>query len=72
MRASYICPALTLFDENLNLDFESQAALYENLIENHIDGILVLAVWENFLPCRWRKSSNWRVLPSRPSEDAHG
>lgn len=42
MRASYICPALTLFDESLNFDFESQAALYENLIQNRIDGILVL------------------------------
>lgn len=42
MRASYICPALTLFDESMNFDFESQAALYENLIQNRIDGILVL------------------------------
>lgn len=42
MRASYICPALTLFGENQEPDFEGQAALYENLIKNRIDGILVL------------------------------
>lgn len=48
MRASYICPALTLFDESMNLDFESQAALYENLIQNHIDGILVLGSMGEF------------------------
>ena len=55
MRASYICPALTLFDESLNLDFESQAALYENLIENHIDGILVLGSLGEFFALQMEK-----------------
>lgn len=41
MNASYICPAITLFKEDGSLDFESQAALYENLIKNNIDGVLV-------------------------------
>ncbi len=41
MNASYITPAITIFDKNGNLDLDSQAALYENLIRNGIDGILV-------------------------------
>ena len=42
MRASYICPALTILDEKGGLDLDGQAALYETLIRNHIDGVLVL------------------------------
>ncbi|MBR2765101.1 MAG: dihydrodipicolinate synthase family protein [Blautia sp.] len=41
MNASYITPAITIFDQNGNLDLKSQASLYENLIRNGIDGILV-------------------------------
>ena len=41
MNASYITPAITLFREDGSLDKENQKALYENLIKNHIDGILV-------------------------------
>lgn len=41
MNASYICPAITLFKNDGTLDLESQAALYENLIKNNIDGVLV-------------------------------
>lgn len=41
MKASYIAPAVTLFNEDGTLDLESQGALYENLIRNGIDGILV-------------------------------
>lgn len=41
MNASYICPAITMFNEDGTLDLTSQAALYENLIKNNIDGVLV-------------------------------
>ena len=41
MNAKYITPAVTLFAEDGRHDGEAQAALYENLIKNHIDGILV-------------------------------
>lgn len=41
MKASYITPSVTLFREDGSFDFESQQSLYENLIRNHIDGILV-------------------------------
>lgn len=41
MNARYICPSVTLFNEDGTLDLESQGKLFENLIENGIDGILV-------------------------------
>ena len=41
MKASYITPAITIFGADGNLDLKSQGSLYENLIKNGIDGILV-------------------------------
>ena len=41
MNASYLTPAITLFHADGSLDLESQKKLYENLIEQGIDGILV-------------------------------
>ena len=41
MKAAYLTPAITLFHEDGTLDFESQAKLFDNLIENGVDGILV-------------------------------
>ena len=41
MKAAYLTPAITLFHEDGTLDFESQAHLFNNLIEKGIDGILV-------------------------------
>lgn len=41
MNAAYLTPAITLFREDGSLDLESQAKLFDNLIENGIDGILV-------------------------------
>lgn len=57
MKASYICPAITMFEENGSLDLTSQAALYENLIKNHIDGVLVQgSIGEFFaMPMEMRK-----------------
>ncbi|WP_204791002.1 hypothetical protein [Oscillibacter sp. CU971] len=40
MNAAYLTPAITLFREDGNLDLESQEKLFENLIQNKIDGIL--------------------------------
>lgn len=42
MKSSYITPAVTLFDASGRFDLDGQAALYEHLIQNHMDGILVL------------------------------
>lgn len=42
MNASYITPAITTLNADGSLDTKSQANLYEHLIANHIDGILVL------------------------------
>lgn len=41
MNAAYLTPAITLFHEDGSLDFESQEKLFNNLIENGVDGILV-------------------------------
>ena len=41
MKASYLSPAITLFNPDGTVDFESQGLLYDNLIAQGIDGILV-------------------------------
>ncbi|MDO5422658.1 MAG: dihydrodipicolinate synthase family protein [Eubacteriales bacterium] len=47
MNAKWICPAVTPFQPNenpsapLEIDFESAGRLYENLIANDIDGVLI-------------------------------
>ena len=41
MKAAYLAPALTLFHEDGSLELESQRKLFENLIQQGIDGILV-------------------------------
>ena len=41
MKASYLCPAITLFHSDGTLDFENQGKLFDHLIENGVDGILV-------------------------------
>ncbi len=41
MKASYMSPAITLFHEDGTLDLESQEKLFDNLIDNRLDGILV-------------------------------
>lgn len=41
MNASYITPAITLFQKDGTLDLDGQGALYEHLIQEGIDGILV-------------------------------
>ena len=41
MNAAYLAPAITLFNEDGTLDLVSQEKLYNNLIENGVDGILV-------------------------------
>lgn len=41
MKAAYLVPAITLFNEDGTLDLVSQERLYNNLIENGVDGILV-------------------------------
>ena len=41
MNAAYLTPAVTLFREDGSLDFESQGRLFDRLIAEGIDGILV-------------------------------
>lgn len=41
MKAAYLTPAITLFQENGTLDFPHQARLYDYLIEKGTDGLLV-------------------------------
>lgn len=48
MNAAYLTPAITLFNEDGTLDLVSQEKLFNNLIENGVDGILVRAAPANF------------------------
>ncbi|MCI8399998.1 MAG: dihydrodipicolinate synthase family protein [Oscillibacter sp.] len=41
MNAAFLAPAITLFNDDGTLDLVSQERLYDNLIDNGIDGILV-------------------------------
>ena len=41
MNAAYLTPAITLFNEDGSLDLVSQERLFNNLIDQGIDGILV-------------------------------
>lgn len=42
MNAKYLAPAVTAFDENGEIDYESLKKLYDHIITGGIDGILVL------------------------------
>lgn len=42
MRAEYLCPSLTFFKENGEIDFEGMHHLYDRLIAGGLDGIVVL------------------------------
>lgn len=42
MKAAYITPAITTLHEDGSLDLEAQGKLYDHLIENGVDGILIL------------------------------
>jgi len=42
MKASYITPAVTTFDNKGNLDHEAQKSLYDFLIQGGVNGILIL------------------------------
>lgn len=41
MKAKWICPAITPYHPDGTIDFESAGRLYDNLIANGIDGVLV-------------------------------
>lgn len=41
-RARYICPAVTAFDKDGNIDVQANKNIYEFLIEKGVDGIIVL------------------------------
>ena len=51
MNAAYLTPAITLFNEDGTLDLASQERLFNNLIDQGVDGILVRAAAASFSPC---------------------
>lgn len=57
MNAAYLTPAITLFREDGSLDFESQGKLFNHLIQQGIDGILVEGSSSEFfaMPMEQRK-----------------
>ena len=64
MNAAYLTPAITLFHKDGSLDFESQEKLFNNLIENGIDGILVEGSSSEFF-AQWTSAGRWPSLPLR-------
>lgn len=57
MQANWICPAVTLLDSTGHIDIEANTMLWENLIVNGVDGILILgSIGEFFaIPNRRKK-----------------
>ena len=41
MRAEYICPVLTAFDENGKVDMEAMKRQFDHLIEGGLNGIAI-------------------------------
>ena len=41
MNAKWICPAITPFQQDGAIDFESAGRFYDHLIANEIDGVLI-------------------------------
>ena len=56
MNAAYLTPAITLFNEDGTLDLVSQERLFNNLIDQGVDGILVEG--------RSPSSRDWRMRRS--------
>lgn len=42
MKAKYLTPVVTAFDEKGNIDFEANKSIYEHLISGGVDGIVIL------------------------------
>ena len=42
MRAEYICPVLTAFDENGKVDMEAMKRQFDHLIEGGLNGIAIM------------------------------
>ena len=42
MRAEYICPVLTAFDENGKVDMEAMKRQFDHLIEGGLNGISIM------------------------------
>ena len=42
MRAEYICPVLTAFDENGKVDMEAMKRQFDHLIEGRLNGIAIM------------------------------
>ncbi|MEA4893786.1 MAG: dihydrodipicolinate synthase family protein [Oscillospiraceae bacterium] len=58
MKAAYLTPAITLFNDDRSLDFVNQKKLYDNLIENGIDGILVEGSSSEFFAMNMEQRKN--------------
>lgn len=66
MNAAYLTPAITLFNEDGTLDLASQERLFNNLIDQGVDGILVEAAAASFRHAL-NQRRRWPNSPSRRS-----
>lgn len=57
MKAKWITPAVTAMDENGHVDLDANKRIYDFLIENGMDGILLLGSIGEFLQFPWKKRS---------------
>ena len=64
MNAAYLTPAITLFNEDGSLDLVSQERLFNNLIDQGIDGILVEG---SSSECPWTSAGRWPSSPLKRS-----
>ena len=64
MNAAYLTPAITLFNEDGTLDLASQERLFNNLIDQGVDGILVEGSSSEFFAMPMKL---FQLLPGRRS-----
>ena len=66
MRAEYICPVLTAFDENGKVDMEAMKRQFDHLIEGGLNGIAIMGSSGEFYAMTLEVSSTrWKT--ARPS-----
>ena len=70
MNAKWITPAVTAMDEHGHIDMEANGRIYDYLIENGMDGILLLGASANSSPFPPRKRGSSCATPSAGSTTA--
>ena len=56
MRAEYICPVLTAFDENGKVDMEAMKRQFDHIIEGGLNGIKIMGSSRKFYAMRMEET----------------